>query len=978
MLRNLGRKEKLILEFASGKHEGFFSGISFDRSVSEMEDQIQYLNGEIDEVRDYWGNTPLHLALQRGSLQHAEILIKNGATLAVRNNESKTPIDCADTLSVDALKKLENMVEKFNQQTAELGEALRNNARNISRAMDDLTLAVNEAIASVGKKNIYVLMKEIDQREEAITKAQESYSETIKEVEKKHSKPVAVKLNKLHKVDTSKISDVVEKTIRAMFDAAKTIQSDLIEEAKRLVASIDKTPAIDEFKRKCQEFIKNIMNNNEEPHPDFIVLVMQLQLHIDMVDVAYLQMLKTKNDAKLAEAERSIKTNETLIASLQTDNTKIKEELSAQKAVLVKLLDEKQQINEELAKLKTTLGVESQNKEAMFSTLRSRSDANIAVREKFLEAAKNRLKNLTEELNSSIKEADIENIHALNRRFRVLRKIYLEDTLKAPLEFAKEVSLHIMNSKAVTEADEINNKAYEALIKAQEILKKLTKKPEFPVILMPDKSFTSNGIHGVDEAKLPEFHAAAFHGRAEFVNEKLQLNTLSKIKNIRVDDQKLADDRMKFASQKEDKFGRTPFMLAVANGFTSEKGKPSIAKTLLKKCSANVNEIDKNGQTALMLAIRQKQHDGVGYLLRLNKENHKSWMAKITELSSLINPKIKESDFVAAYQSNKTTYINKADKAGLTPLMLAVIAGDITNLTLILNEIVRVNNALFDAADGLATKLGARAKVLAHLIDVNAKDTLGKTALHWACLSGNKEVLQILLHYLREMCVRDDRTVDVESYKGYLNAQDAQGRTPLMLAALSGHDEVVKILLPCQGIDVNVRDNSGYYARDLSALLRKKYNKEIEKLSVIPDSTDVVADLQKFDTASKSYAALVERHTRLENHLKLRHGKSVIKENKDRKDSNIDKDLINAEIQKPDLYPIIPQPVPAVTVTGVVADEKGEVPKDSMLFSRKPANPTLFAASSSKLAVSGHDCPPPSFNGSQLHLCAPTASPKTI
>lgn len=62
--------------------------------------------------------------------------------------------------------------------------------------------------------------------------------------------------------------------------------------------------------------------------------------------------------------------------------------------------------------------------------------------------------------------------------------------------------------------------------------------------------------------------------------------------------------------------------------------------------------------------------------------------------------------------------------------------------------------------------------------DVNQRDAVGRTALHWAAASGSME----LIHYLLEN-------------KARINATDRLGWTPLTMAALYGHDAAVRFLL---------------------------------------------------------------------------------------------------------------------------------------------------------------------------------------
>jgi hypothetical protein len=93
-----------------------------------------------------------------------------------------------------------------------------------------------------------------------------------------------------------------------------------------------------------------------------------------------------------------------------------------------------------------------------------------------------------------------------------------------------------------------------------------------------------------------------------------------------------------------------------------------------------------------------------------------------------------------------------------------------------------------DTAIHNAAGQGDTAKVAALLRGnsalISGKDAYGETPLHWAALSGQKEVVQLLL----------DNKADV-------NAKDNDGITPLHDALLNGHNDVADILRQHGGLD---------------------------------------------------------------------------------------------------------------------------------------------------------------------------------
>ncbi len=71
--------------------------------------------------------------------------------------------------------------------------------------------------------------------------------------------------------------------------------------------------------------------------------------------------------------------------------------------------------------------------------------------------------------------------------------------------------------------------------------------------------------------------------------------------------------------------------------------------------------------------------------------------------------------------------------------------------------------------------------------DLNARDADGRTPLHVSCITGNREVAQLLI----------TQSADI-------NAQDKYGETPLHLSARNGRTDLVTLLLAQPAIKVNI------------------------------------------------------------------------------------------------------------------------------------------------------------------------------
>jgi len=127
------------------------------------------------------------------------------------------------------------------------------------------------------------------------------------------------------------------------------------------------------------------------------------------------------------------------------------------------------------------------------------------------------------------------------------------------------------------------------------------------------------------------------------------------------------------------------------------------------------------------------------------------------------------------------------------------------------------DRALLNAAS--SGNIVAAKKHLAAGADVNAKDIVGKTPLHWAAGNEGRQVAELLIA----------NGADV-------NAQSEMG-TPLHFAAAFGHKEIAELLI-AKGAGVNAKSDDGDWAEtpldwadgETADLLRKHGGKTGEEL----------------------------------------------------------------------------------------------------------------------------------------------------
>jgi ankyrin repeat protein len=84
-----------------------------------------------------------------------------------------------------------------------------------------------------------------------------------------------------------------------------------------------------------------------------------------------------------------------------------------------------------------------------------------------------------------------------------------------------------------------------------------------------------------------------------------------------------------------------------------------------------------------------------------------------------------------------------------------------------------------------------------HTQEVNTKNPYGETALHTACICGQRKIVDFLL---------SDPCTDI-------NACDSVNNTPFILAAMNGHLGVVEMLHECglrEGKEININARNKY------------------------------------------------------------------------------------------------------------------------------------------------------------------------
>lgn len=336
--------------------------------------------------------------------------------------------------------------------------------------------------------------------------------------------------------------------------------------------------------------------------------------------------------------------------------------------------------------------------------------------------------------------------------------------------------------------------------------------------------------------------------------------------HIEVVRQLLAKDGVDFNSK--DNRGLTPFAWAV------EMDHIQIVKILLEKTEIDINVKNKNGWTPFAMAINRRHFEIVKMMLEkdnldLNSQNGNSGETPLILALKIPSDEVEAIEISKLLLAKKEVDVNLRDYTEKSALhRLAQLEGSIERIKLllkradvdvrsyckvtgqtalsaaVLSENPMVANSILENTNVDTMLPSESGQVLLYAIlygqiemvksmlnieniDLNHKDSVGRTLLSVAAESPHFECLELLLKHRRlDLNHRDNdietllaRTVRAGNDRGVqlllendsmgVNNEDEYGLTALSWAAKCGHLKIVEILIPIKGIKFNPKDLTG-------------------------------------------------------------------------------------------------------------------------------------------------------------------------
>lgn len=190
---------------------------------------------------------------------------------------------------------------------------------------------------------------------------------------------------------------------------------------------------------------------------------------------------------------------------------------------------------------------------------------------------------------------------------------------------------------------------------------------------------------------------------------------------------------------------------------TVKTGNLRSVKKILTKKSTNINEVDQDGLTSLMIATIANDSAMVVTLLEAGADPNVQSKSGMTALhAAAFNNRDQIMQYIIAAGADP----NKVDSKGRTPLLVAAQMGNTNPITYLIQagavvefKDLKGNTPLMLACGG--RHLGAVDELLEKGADPNSRDLQGRTPLMLLSLLGEDEMVRILLKYKADLTLVD-------------------------------------------------------------------------------------------------------------------------------------------------------------------------------------------------------------------------------
>lgn len=261
--------------------------------------------------------------------------------------------------------------------------------------------------------------------------------------------------------------------------------------------------------------------------------------------------------------------------------------------------------------------------------------------------------------------------------------------------------------------------------------------------------------------------------------------------------------------------GHTPLMLLVNNTLANKETLLAVLGFFIKK-GANIEEKDKNQQTAFMIASNAGNIDVLKVLIKEAKVVDINLKDLNNETALMLASKHNSDEHyqVIKFLIENGADVNVQDNEDNTPLLNAIQTNNLKIVKLLLENGAKVNVRNRDGVYPVikSSQIGDY-EITQELIkagaNLNVKDFNYNTPLMTAVENSNNKLIDLLVN------------------KNVINVVDVKKESPLIKAVKAGNIEAIKTLMKYKNLDLNVRDANNQTA--LNIALKKIENIKKDK-----------------------------------------------------------------------------------------------------------------------------------------------------